>query len=215
MTPLSLLTLGGDPRRCREFARLREALAPLAHPACPDVDWPQVRACAQALLQAHGAELHGLRALALAHAWCREPQAAAHVIRGTAQLMIEHSASLWPSESHLRQVLIDQWCEQLLVWSRQAAREEVWVLSPALAALRQALEATLRVVPPALHTLLARSERRCVPISRHTWQPPACRANHHAAQPPLPAHRGCRLGPNIRMSRCGVPGCGSLGTVSA
>lgn len=165
MTQAGLLKLGGDPRRTREFAQLRQALAPLVHPACPDVDWQQVRACAQALVKVHGAELQGLRALALAHAWCAEPQAAANVIRGVAQLLVEHAASLWPSETGQRQVLIDEWCQHWLAWSRHASREDIRVLSSALATLRQALEVALLVSPQSLQTLLARSERRFVPIT--------------------------------------------------
>ncbi|PVZ19639.1 MULTISPECIES: OmpA family protein [unclassified Pseudomonas] len=164
MTLPSPLTLGADPRRTPEFGQLRQALAPLAHPACPDVNWPQVRACAQALLRAHGAELQGLRALALAHLWCGEPQAAAAVIRCVAHLIVEHCASLWPTEGGQRQALIDQWCTQVLVWSRCAASEDVEVISSALATLQRALETTLQVTPLALHALLRRRGQQQVPI---------------------------------------------------
>ena len=33
------IRLGGDPSAFIEFKALREELARLSHPACPDVDW--------------------------------------------------------------------------------------------------------------------------------------------------------------------------------
>ncbi|WP_330220792.1 hypothetical protein [Pseudomonas frederiksbergensis] len=36
------IRVGGDPRGFGEFTALRDELAKLSHPACPDVDWAKV-----------------------------------------------------------------------------------------------------------------------------------------------------------------------------
>src|SRR5471032_21638 len=51
------IRVGGDPRGFGEFAALRDELAKLSHPACPDVDWAKVERLCLALFQQNGAEL--------------------------------------------------------------------------------------------------------------------------------------------------------------
>lgn len=58
--------IGGDPRGFREFAELRNELAKLSHPACPDVDWAKVEQLCLTLFKANGAELQTLAYLVLA-----------------------------------------------------------------------------------------------------------------------------------------------------
>ena len=52
------IQVGGDPRGFSEFNALRDELAKLSHPACPDVDWAKVEQGCLALFQQNGAELH-------------------------------------------------------------------------------------------------------------------------------------------------------------
>ncbi|MNF12418.1 hypothetical protein D3C80_2138920 [compost metagenome] len=49
------IRLGGDPGAFSEFKALREELARLSHPACPDVDWAKVEQLCLALFQRNGA----------------------------------------------------------------------------------------------------------------------------------------------------------------
>ncbi|WP_161907050.1 type VI secretion system ImpA family N-terminal domain-containing protein [Pseudomonas sp. L13] len=58
--------IGGDPSGLREFALLRNELAKLTHPACPDVDWAQVEQLSLALFEKNGADLQTAACYALA-----------------------------------------------------------------------------------------------------------------------------------------------------
>lgn len=58
--------VGDDPRHFSEFVALREELAKLNHPACPDVDWGRVEQLCLALFQHNGADLQSAAAFTLA-----------------------------------------------------------------------------------------------------------------------------------------------------
>ncbi|WP_460056208.1 type VI secretion system ImpA family N-terminal domain-containing protein [Pseudomonas sp. S2_D06] len=58
---------GGDPRDFDEFVALRDELAHLSHPACPDVDWGRIQQLCLALFQKNGADLQSAAAFALAN----------------------------------------------------------------------------------------------------------------------------------------------------
>lgn len=58
---------GGDPRDFDEFVALRDELAHLSHPACPDVDWGRIEQLCLALFQKNGADLQSAAAFALAN----------------------------------------------------------------------------------------------------------------------------------------------------
>jgi len=60
------IRVGGDPRGFGEFTALRDELAKLSHPACPDVDWAKVEQLCLTLFQNNGAELQTAAAFALA-----------------------------------------------------------------------------------------------------------------------------------------------------
>ncbi|VVP52952.1 OmpA family protein [Pseudomonas fluorescens] len=60
------IRVGGDPRGFGEFTALRDELAKLSHPACPDVDWAKVEQCCLTLFHHNGAELQTASAFALA-----------------------------------------------------------------------------------------------------------------------------------------------------
>ncbi|WP_308701340.1 type VI secretion system ImpA family N-terminal domain-containing protein [Pseudomonas trivialis] len=51
------IRVGGDPRGFSEFTVLRDELAKLSHPACPDVDWAKVEQSCLVLFQHNGADL--------------------------------------------------------------------------------------------------------------------------------------------------------------
>ncbi|MGF6092967.1 OmpA family protein [Pseudomonas sp. 18173] len=60
------IRVGGDPREFAECAALRDELAKLSHPACPDVDWARVEQLCLVLFQRNGADLQTAAAFALA-----------------------------------------------------------------------------------------------------------------------------------------------------
>lgn len=51
------IRVGGDPRSFGPFTALREELAKLGHPACPDVDWARVEQSCLALFEHNGGDL--------------------------------------------------------------------------------------------------------------------------------------------------------------
>ncbi|MDQ0123385.1 type VI secretion system protein VasL [Pseudomonas lini] len=57
---------GGDPRGFGEFMALRDELAKLSHPACPDVNWAKVEQLCLSLFQSNGADLQTAVSYALA-----------------------------------------------------------------------------------------------------------------------------------------------------
>ncbi|WP_226478250.1 OmpA family protein [Pseudomonas sp. MWU16-30323] len=60
------IRVGGDPRGFGEFTALRDELAKLSHPACPEVDWARVEQLCLTLFQNNGAELQTAASYALA-----------------------------------------------------------------------------------------------------------------------------------------------------
>ncbi len=86
------IRVGGDPRGFSEFTALRDELAKLSHPACPDVDWVKVEQLCLTLFHNNGAELHTVAAFALA---C----SLRHGVEGMAQgvTLIEALCREWPS----------------------------------------------------------------------------------------------------------------------
>jgi type VI secretion system protein VasL len=58
--------IGGDPQGFGEFVALREELAKLNHPACPDVDWARVEQLCLVLFRLNGADLQSAAAFTLA-----------------------------------------------------------------------------------------------------------------------------------------------------
>ncbi|WP_166366862.1 OmpA family protein [Pseudomonas akapageensis] len=64
------IRVGGDPRGFAEFTALREELAKLSHPACPDVDWGRVEQLCLGLFQKNGADLQTAAFFALARSQC-------------------------------------------------------------------------------------------------------------------------------------------------
>jgi type VI secretion system protein VasL len=92
---------GGDPCGFDEFTALRDELAKLSHPACPDVDWARVEQLCLTLFQLNGAELQTACAYALA-------RSQRHGLEGMAQgvALIEALAcqwlQLWPAVPSVR-----------------------------------------------------------------------------------------------------------------
>lgn len=95
------IRVGGDPRGFGEFTALRDELAKLSHPACPDVDWARVEQLCLALFQHNGAELQSACAYALARSRCH---GLAGMVQGLAliEALGGEWSRLWPPMASVR-----------------------------------------------------------------------------------------------------------------
>ena len=86
------IRLGGDPRGFGEFVSLRQELAKLSHPACPDVDWARVEQWCLTLFEQNGGDLQTAAAFALA-------RSQRHGLEGMVQgvALIESLCCQWPA----------------------------------------------------------------------------------------------------------------------
>ncbi|MHC8305785.1 OmpA family protein [Pseudomonas sp. PB3P13] len=114
------IRVGGDPRGFGEFTALREEMAKLNHPACPDVDWGKVEQLCLALFQQNGAELHTACFYTLA-------RGQRHGLEGITQgvVMLEALSSewprLWPLAESMRLDLLGWLFDQLQLLLRSLA----------------------------------------------------------------------------------------------
>lgn len=86
------IRVGGDPRGFGEFTLLRDELAKMNHPACPDIDWAKVEQLCLTLFHNNGAELQTAASFALA-------RSQRHGLEGMEQgvTLIEALCSEWPT----------------------------------------------------------------------------------------------------------------------
>jgi type VI secretion system protein VasL len=82
---------GGDPRGFGEFMALRDELAKLSHPACPDVNWVKVEQLCLSLFQSNGADLQTAVSYALARS---QRHGLSGMVEGLA--LIEALSCEWP-----------------------------------------------------------------------------------------------------------------------
>nr|AAT90766.1 conserved hypothetical protein [uncultured proteobacterium QS1] len=86
------IRVGGDPRGFSEFTALRDELAKLSHPACPDVDWAKVEQLCLTLFHNNGAELQTAASFALARSQRHGLEGMEHGVT-----LIEALCSEWPT----------------------------------------------------------------------------------------------------------------------
>jgi type VI secretion system protein VasL len=82
---------GGDPQGFGEFMALRDELAKLSHPACPDVSWVKVEQLCLSLFQNNGADLQTAAFYALARS---HRQGLAGMVEGVG--LIDALSCEWP-----------------------------------------------------------------------------------------------------------------------
>ncbi|KAA6173343.1 hypothetical protein F3K50_13965 [Pseudomonas marginalis] len=95
------LRVGGDPSGLREFALLRNELAKLTHPACPDVDWAQVEQLSLALFEKNGADLQTTACFALACSHLRGLEGMAQGVE-MIDAVCRADGSVWPPKVSAR-----------------------------------------------------------------------------------------------------------------
>jgi type VI secretion system protein VasL len=131
------IRIGGDPRGFGEFTALREELAKLSHPACPDIDWTQVEQLCLTLFHHNGADLQTAASFALAR--CQR-----HGLEGMAQgvtvieALCSEWSNVWPPMASLRMDILAWLFAQLPPLLRRL-EVDTWTL-PALSRLDTELE---------------------------------------------------------------------------
>jgi len=151
------IRLGGDPRGHGEFIALREELAKLSHPACPDVDWARVEQWCLTLFDHNGADLQTAAAFALA-------RSQRHGVEGMCQgvTLIEtlcgQWAACWPPMASVRLDILAWLCVQWQALLRTLGTgaphfPELLQLDSGLARLQQRLEQHAQPPVVALHAL--------------------------------------------------------------
>lgn len=146
------IRVGGDPRGFSEFTALREELAKLNHPACPDVDWAKVEQSCLALFQHNGADLQTACFYTLA-------RGQRHGLEGITQGVVllealsREWARLWPPMASVRLDLLGWLFDQLQLLMRSMAMTAHSV--PALAQLDTELARLhARLLPQGANPLL-------------------------------------------------------------
>lgn len=144
------IRVGGDPRDFGEFTALRDELAKLTHPACPDVDWTKVEQLCLTLFHNNGAELQTAASFALA-------RSQRHGLEGMVQgvTLIEALCSEWPT-----------------VWPPMASvRMDIlaWLFAQ-LQPLLRSLDITIQTLP-ALERLYCELERLAAQLNRQGQVP--------------------------------------------
>lgn len=146
------IRVGGDPRGFSEFTVLRDELAKLSHPACPDVDWAKVEQSCLALFQQNGADLQTACFYTLA-------RGQRHGLEGITQGVVLLEAlsrewtRLWPPMASVRLDLLGWLFDQLQLLMRSMAMTAHSV--PALAQLDTELARLhARLLPQGANPLL-------------------------------------------------------------
>lgn len=95
------IRVGDDPRGFGEFTALREELAKLSHPACPDVDWTRVEQLCLTLFHNNGADLQTAAAFTLARSQRYGLEGMAQGVTVIEALCSEWS-TVWPPMASVR-----------------------------------------------------------------------------------------------------------------
>ena len=131
------IRVGGDPRGVSEFTALRDELAKLSHPACPDVDWARVEQLCLTLFHHNGAELQTVASLTLARSQRYGLEGMAQGVALIEALCSEWPA-LWPPMVAVRMDILGWLFDQLQPLLRR--QEITWHMLPALERLDSELQ---------------------------------------------------------------------------
>lgn len=113
------IQVGGDPRSFSEFTDVRDELAKLGHPACPDVDWVKVERWCMRLFERNGADLQTACNYTLACAQRQGMEGMAHGI-AIIQALVSEWPHVWPPMESSRLDLLGWLFDQLHVLLRRA-----------------------------------------------------------------------------------------------
>ena len=131
------IRVGDDPRGFSEFTALRDELAKLSHPACPDVDWARVEQLCLTLFHNNGADLQTAAAFTLARSQRYGLEGMAQGVTVIEALCSEWS-KVWPPMASVRLDILSWLFAQLQPFLR-SLESGTWML-PALVCLDSELE---------------------------------------------------------------------------
>lgn len=104
---------GGDPRSLPDYARLRDELSKLTHPARPDVNWPEVEALCLSLFSQNGVELQTAAWYTLARTHLAGLHGLSEGLAVLDALLSHQWGSLWPQPVHARMEILASLSQRL------------------------------------------------------------------------------------------------------
>ncbi|HCM7862643.1 TPA: type VI secretion system ImpA family N-terminal domain-containing protein [Klebsiella aerogenes] len=104
--PKRHLTTGGDPRALADYAKLREEMHKLSHPACPDVDWLYAERLCLSLFDRNGVELQTTAWYTLARTQLTGLSGLNEGLAILETLITRQWGSLWPQPVHARMEIL-------------------------------------------------------------------------------------------------------------
>lgn len=104
---------GGDPRTLPDYAKLRDELSKLTHPARPDVDWQQVETLSLCLFSQNGVELQTAAWYTLARTQLAGLDGLCEGLAILDALLAHQWGSLWPQAAHARMEILTSLSQRL------------------------------------------------------------------------------------------------------
>ena len=104
--PKRHLTTGGDPRTLADYAKLREEMHKLSHPARPDVDWLYAERLCLSLFDRNGVELQTAAWYTLARTQLTGLSGLNEGLAILETLITRQWGSLWPQPVHARMEIL-------------------------------------------------------------------------------------------------------------
>ncbi|HBR6999927.1 TPA: type VI secretion system ImpA family N-terminal domain-containing protein [Klebsiella aerogenes] len=104
--PERRLTIGGDPRTMADYAKLREEMHKLSHPARPDIDWLYAERLCLSLFDRNGVELQTAAWYTLARTQLTGLSGLNEGLAILETLIIRQWGNLWPQPVHARMEIL-------------------------------------------------------------------------------------------------------------
>lgn len=104
---------GGDPRALPDYAKLRDELSKLTHPARPDVDWQRVETLCLILFSQNGVELQTAAWYTLSRTQCAGLDGLCEGLAVMDALLSHQWGSLWPQPVHARMEILTSLSQRL------------------------------------------------------------------------------------------------------
>lgn len=104
---------GGDPRALPDYAKLRDELSKLTHPARPDVDWQQVETLCLNIFSQNGMELQTAAWYTLARTRLAGLDGLCEGLAVMDALLSHQWGSLWPQPVHARMEILTSLSQRL------------------------------------------------------------------------------------------------------
>ncbi|MEB5698664.1 type VI secretion system ImpA family N-terminal domain-containing protein [Klebsiella aerogenes] len=104
--PERRLAIGGDPRTMADYAKLREEMRKLSHPARPDIDWPYAERLCLSLFDRNGVELQTAAWYTLARTQLTGLSGLNEGLAILETLITRQWGNFWPQPVHARMEIL-------------------------------------------------------------------------------------------------------------